>query len=191
MILPVNIKKELINFSEIYKRLGCSKQNISYWNAHFYSTQSQRSIRSVIENAVVLFGLSPEDSEMLANSAGLTLYPSCGNLYEFLELHYNGKIKELSENALISERMLRYYKKITPTKQALLAIAVYLNCGSSETDALLRSYGYCLSKSSAADIAVMWFIDNNTNKNGNVLLTEINIVLDNMGLPLLMTRQIC
>lgn len=138
----------------------------------------------------MLFGLSLEASEILANSAGLTLYPSCGNLYEFLKLHYNGKLKKLSENALISERMLRYYKKITPTKQALLAIAVSLNCGLSETDALLRSYGYCLSKSSAADIAVMWFIDNNTCKNGSMLLAEINAVLDNMGLPLLMTRQI-
>lgn len=170
--------------------LGCSKQNISYWSAHSYSTQSQKSIRDVIENASVLFELSLEDSEMLANSAGLTLYPSCGNLYEFLDMHYKGKLKELSENALISERMLRYYKKIIPTKQALLAIALSLNCGSSEINALLRSYGYCLSKSSAADIAVMWFIDNNTNKNGGMILSEINIVLDSMGFPLLMTRQI-
>lgn len=137
----------------------------------------------------MLFELSLEESEMLANSAGLTLYPSCGNLYEFLTMHYKGKLKNLSENAIISERMLRYYKKITPTKQALLAIAVSLKCGLSETDSLLRSYGYCLSKSSAADTTVMWFIDNNTYINGNVLLAEINIVLDNMGLPLLMTRQ--
>lgn len=127
---------------------------------------------------------------MLANSAGLTLYPSCGNLYEFLDMHYKGKLKNLYENAVMSERMLRHYKKITPTKQALLAIAVSLNCGLSEVDALLRSYGYCLSKSSAADIAVMWFINNNTYKNGGRLLAEINIVLDNMSLPLLMTRQI-
>lgn len=137
----------------------------------------------------MLFELSLEESEMLANSAGLTLYPVCGNLYKFLDTHYKGKLKNLSENAVISERMLRYYKKIAPTKQALLAIAVSLNCGLSETDSLLRSYGYCLSKSSAADIAVMWFIDNNTYKNGSVLLAEINIVLYNMGLPLLMTRQ--
>lgn len=137
----------------------------------------------------MLFELSFEESEMLANSAGLSLYPARGNLFEFLAMNYKGKLKNLSENAVISERMLRYYKKITPTKQALLAIAVSLNCGLSETDSLLRSYGYCLSKSSAADIAVMWFIDNNTYISGNMLLTEINIVLDNMGLPLLMTRQ--
>lgn len=169
--------------------LGCSKQNISYWSANSCSTQFKKSIHSVIENAAVLFGLSSEESEMLANSAGLTLSPVCGNLHEFLTIHYKGKLKDLSGNAVISERMLRYYKKIAPTKQALLAIAVSLNASLSETDALLRSYGYCLSKSSAADIAVMWFINNNTYKNGSILLTEMNIVLDNMGLPLLMTRQ--
>lgn len=137
----------------------------------------------------MLFELSLEDSETLANSAGLSLYPVCGNLYEFLDTHYKEKLKNLYENAVMSERMLRYYKKITPTKQALIAIAVSLNCGLSETDVLLRSYGYCLSKSSAADVAVMWFINNNTYRNGGRMLAEINIVLDNMGLPLLMTRQ--
>lgn len=171
-------------------KLGCSKQNISYWNANSYSTQFKKSILEVIENAAVLFGLSPEGAEMLANSAELTLSPICGNLHEFLTMHYKNKLKNLSENAVISERMLRYYKKIVPTKQALLAIAVSMNVGLSETDALLRSYGYCLSKSSAADITVMWLINNNTYKNGSMLLTEINIILDNMGLPLLMTRQI-
>lgn len=137
----------------------------------------------------MLFGLSLEASEVLANSAGLSLHPAYGNLYEFLDMHYKGKLKNLSEDAVISERMLRYYKKITPTKQALLAIAVSLNCELNEINDLLKCYGYCLSKSSAADIAVMWFIDNNMHKNGSALLTEINIVLYNMGLPLLMTRQ--
>ncbi len=182
-------KKNRINLSEIYQRLGCSKQNISYWTTNSYSTQSQKSIRTVIENAVVLFGLSLEDSEILANSAGLSLNPACGNLYKFLAVHYKGKLKNLSENAAISERMLRYYKKITPTKQALLAIALSMNCSLSETDVLLHSYGYCLSKSSAVDATVMWFMNNNTYRNGGRLLVEINIVLDNMGLPLLMTRQ--
>lgn len=139
----------------------------------------------------MLFELSLENSEILANSAGLSLHSSCGKLYEFIDLKYKGKLKDLSENAVISERMLRYYKKITPTKQALLAIAVSLNCGLDEINDLLRSYGYCLSKSFAADIAVMWFIENNIYKHGSMLLTEINIVLENMGLPLLMTRQIC
>lgn len=85
--------------------------------------------------------------------------------------------------------MLRYYKKIIPAKQALLAIAVSLNLGLTETDGLLHSCGYCLSKSSAADTAVMWFLENNTYRNGGRLLSEINTVLDEMGLPLLMTRQ--
>ncbi len=133
--------------------------------------------------------MSAVDAECLANSSGLTLAPICANLYEFLSMRYKGKLKNLYENALISERMLRYYKKITPTKQALLAIAVSLNCDLSETDALLHSYGYCISRSSAEDVTVIWFMNNNTYKNGGRLLTEINIVLESMGLPLLMTRQ--
>lgn len=169
--------------------LGCSKQHVSYWGIHSYSTQAKKSIYKIINNSVTLFGLSAEEAELLANSAGLSLYPADGNLYEFLKLHYKGKLKNLSENAVISERMLRYYKKIVPTKQALFAIAISLNCNLSEIDTLLRKYGYCLSDSAVTDSVIIWFINNNTYKNGSILLTEINIVLDNMGLPLLMTRQ--
>lgn len=104
-------------------------------------------------------------------------------------MRYKGKLKELCENALISERMLRYYKKIVPTKQALLAIAVSMDCNMSEIDELMRKYGYCISDSVVADAVVRWFINNRSNKSGTRLLSEINIVLDNMGLPLLMTRQ--
>jgi hypothetical protein len=170
--------------------LGCSKQNISYWGMHSYSTQLKKSIYRIINNSVALFELSDEEAELLANSAGLSIHPNDGNLYEFLNLHYKGKLKGLYENALISERMLRYYKKITPTKQALLAIAISLNCNLSEIDELLRKYGYCISCSVVADSVVGWFINNHSEKNRAELLLEINIVLDDMGLPLLMTRQI-
>lgn len=169
--------------------LGCSKQNISYWGMHSYSTQSKKSIYRIINNSISLFELSDKEAELLANSAGLSLHSNNGNLYEFLDLHYKGKLKDLYENALISERMLRYYKKITPTKQVLLAIAISLNCNLSEIDELLRGYGYCISCSVAADSVVSWFINNRSGKNGAELLLIINIVLDDMGLPLLMTRQ--
>lgn len=169
--------------------LGCSKQNISYWGMHSYSTQSKKSIYRIINNSILLFKLSDKEAELLANSAGLSLHLNEGNLYEFLDLHYKGKIKDLYENALISERMLRYYKKITPTKQALLAIAISLNCNLSEIDELLRRYGYCISCSVISDSVVSWFINNRLEKNGTELLLKINIVLDDMGLPLLMTRQ--
>lgn len=85
--------------------------------------------------------------------------------------------------------MLRNYKSIVPTKQALLAILTVLNFSAADMDELLRSYGYCLSESLAADAVVRWYADNSRPRyNGAGLLNEINDVLEKMGLPLLMTR---
>lgn len=105
-------------------------------------------------------------------------------------LKYSGKPKNLSSAAGISERMLRSYKSKIPTKQALLAIVIALALSVSEIDGILRSYGYCLSESVAADVVVKWYLENSPKtKNGAGLLNEINDVLDKMGLPLLMTRM--
>ena len=98
-----------INLSEVYSRLGCSKQNISYWEIHCDSTQSGKSILRVIHSARELLGLTDDEAEKLANSAGLSLDYEGGSLMEIL--NYSGKSCELSANALISERMLRHYKK--------------------------------------------------------------------------------
>lgn len=98
-----------INLSEIYSILGCSKQNVSYWEIHCDSTQSGNSILRVVRGARELFELTDDEAEQLANSAGLSLYFEGGSLIEVLE--YQGKVCELSSNALISERMLRSYKK--------------------------------------------------------------------------------
>lgn len=98
-----------INLGEIYTMLGCSKQNVSYWEFHCDSTQSKKSILSVVHAAQKLFRLSDDDAEKLANSAGLSLFCEGGSLLE--TLNYSGRICELGANALISERMLRHYKK--------------------------------------------------------------------------------
>lgn len=85
--------------------------------------------------------------------------------------------------------MLRNYKKIVPTKQALLAIVIALSFPGSDIDRILRSYGYCLSESLAEDVVVKWYVNNSLQRNnGAGLLNEINDVLETMGLPLLMTR---
>lgn len=98
-----------INISEIYSMLGCSKQNVSYWEINCDSTQSGNSILRVVRSARELFELTDDEAEQLANSAGLSLCFEGGCLVEVLE--YRGKVCELSANALISERMLRNYKK--------------------------------------------------------------------------------
>lgn len=98
-----------ITLCEVYSRLDCTKQNISYWEIHCDSTQSGKSILRVIHSARELFGLNDDEAEKLANSAGLSLDYEGGSLMEIL--NYSGKVCELSANALISERMLRHYKK--------------------------------------------------------------------------------
>lgn len=69
-----------------------------------------------------------------------------------------------------------------------MAIAVYLKFTVDETDALLKRYGYCLSKSVAADVVTAWFIEAHVEFSGAKLLEEINDILEKMGVPLLMTR---
>ena len=104
-------KSNKINLGEIYSMLGCSKQNISYWELHCDSTQAAGSIRRVVRSAEEMFELSEPEAEQLANSAGLSLCREGGNLLDILE--YSGGICALGNSAMISERMLRHYKKIS------------------------------------------------------------------------------
>lgn len=177
--------KNGVKLCEVYSLLGCSRQNVSYWELHSDSTQSRHSIRNVIERAERLFELNADEAETLANSAGLSLSFEGGDLLK--DLGYEGRKCDLCRGAVISERMLEYYKK-TPTKQALIAIAVYLKLTVCEMNRLLKRYGYCLSESSAADAVTVWFMKTCSDISGAALLEEINDVLEKMGLPLLMTR---
>lgn len=98
-----------LRLGDVYALLGCSKQNVSYWEVHCDSTQSRNSVYSVIRKATELFGLNENEAEQLANSAGLSLYFEGGELLK--QLGYNGKHCIISKDAAISERMLRHYKK--------------------------------------------------------------------------------
>ncbi len=102
-------KKNGITLYEVYSLLGCSKQNVSYWEFHSDSTQSKRSVFNVIHKAKKLFGLNKNQSEALANCAGLSLMFEGGEIIK--NLNYHGRICDLYNGAMISERMLRYYKK--------------------------------------------------------------------------------
>lgn len=68
-----------------------------------------------------------------------------------------------------------------------MAIALSLNISLGELRTLLKKYGYCLSESVAADMVVQWFLTYQDIRGGK-LLFMINEVLEEMGLPLLMTR---
>lgn len=62
-----------------------------------------------------------------------------------------------------------------------------LNMNLDEQRIILKKYGYCLSDSVAADMVVKWFVDTCQNAEGEIL-PAVNEVLEEMGLPLLMTR---
>lgn len=171
----------------VYQLIGCTKQNVSYWAHHSYSTQSRKNIFKVIENARELFVLHEHEAETLANSAGLSLKFEGGDL--LAHLGYTGKKNELCEKAMISERMLRLYCHKTPTKQTLTALAVSLGKSSEELDRLLHKYGYCLSDSIIGDVVVKWNLNEYNGSLNKSLIYTINGVLSEMGLPLLMTRQ--
>lgn len=172
--------------------MGCSKQDVSRWENNPCSTQAQtkNTKLSVILKASVLFGLTENETEALANKAGLSLSAHENGLAEVLK-YRSGKYHDLLRQAAVSERMFQYYMAgKTPTKQALLALAISLGLSLSEIDSLLHKYGYCLSRSLSNDAVVLWFLTNDNYKNGLLLLHSLNEVLDDLGLPILMTKLI-
>lgn len=68
-----------------------------------------------------------------------------------------------------------------------MAIMLSLNMSLDELRTILKKYGYCLSESVAADMVVKWFVTYR-NDGGEKILYTVNEVLEEMGLPLLMTR---
>lgn len=111
-------------------------------------------------------------------------------LVEIIEKCSSGQRRQLYHLA-VSERMIQYYLAgKTPTKQALLAIAILLELSVKGTEELLWGYGYSLSDSLANDAVVRWFWENNCILSRADLLYEINETLEYLNLPLLMTKQI-
>lgn len=64
--------------------IGCIKQNVLYWSKHSHSTQSRKSIYKTIQLAADVFGLSEEEAELFANSAGLSFEYEEGKILEKL-----------------------------------------------------------------------------------------------------------
>lgn len=172
---------------EIYALLGCSKQQLSYWQINPYSTSSiyNKTKRQVIQKAQKLFSLSPEQAEDLANKAGLTLErPPIFRLSDILD-RFHTKNSLIYQRAFVTERMFFYYKNGDHiTKESLLALAVLSGLAADETDILIRQCGFCLSRSMPADAIVAWFLQCRDLADVN----SINEVLYELELPLLGTR---
>ena len=146
----------------------------------------------MIVNAGKLFELNSEETEALANKAGLSLnrqetFPSC---FAMLKKKYKRNNQSIYKNANISERMFQYIKtEKNPTKETAMAIAVAMNMNREDTQRLLRSAGYVLSKSIPSDMVILWMLSNKEEKQNTPLLFRINEVLYELNLPLLMTRE--
>ena len=178
--------------SDVYESLGCTKTDISRWSRNPFTTQAvmKKHKLNVIRSAAVLFDLSEDLAESLAHKAGLSLRTGENALAELLRNCGSAK-RRLIYHSAVSERMIQYYiAGKEPTKQALLAIAISLGMREEEIGDLLGKYGYCLSASLANDAVVRWYLGNGIGANAQSLLSGINETLDDLGLPLLMTKAI-
>lgn len=139
-----------------------------------------------------MFSLNDKEAEDLANKAGLTLEPkeSFQTCLIILKNKYEKKSRLFYQNANISERMFQYIKNgKKPTKETTLAIAVSMNLTPEDTQRLLRSAGYVLSKSIPSDAVILWLLSNEEHNQNASKLFQINEVLYALDMPLLMTRE--
>ncbi len=146
----------------------------------------------VIKNVQSLFSLNDKEAEDLANKVGLTLEQkeSFQTCLIILKNKYEKKSRLFYQNANISERMFQYIKNgKNPTKETTLAIAVSMNLTPEDTQRLLRSAGYVLSKSIPSDAVILWLLSNEEHNQNASKLFQINEVLYALDMPLLMTRE--
>ena len=139
--------------------------------------------------AGIVFNLSDDERENLANKAGFTLEGS-DDYYKYLNKLIQlsqKKNKTICYEALVSERMYRHFKSgYIPPKTSILAIAIALELKPEEIYILLKKMGYVLSESIGFDMVVKYLLEN-PHSPKNVLY--INEILYELHLPLLMTRE--
>jgi hypothetical protein len=134
--------------------------------------------------------LGGEEAEALANKAGLSLQR--GKDFAECLRALTGPARanrKFYDSALVSERMFQYFRRgAVPPKETLLAISIALGLGVDGTRQLLKKAGYALSASLPGDAATLWLMSHPSGKGGD-MLSRVNDVLYELGLPLLMTRE--
>ncbi|MDR0272669.1 MAG: hypothetical protein LBI27_05065 [Clostridiales bacterium] len=143
----------------------------------------------VIKTAGKHFGLCANETESLANKAGLSLCAdeSFKKMFGDLLCEYPESKRRLCEMSLVSERMFRYIKEGRfLKKEPVLSLAISMGASFETIQTLLKKAGYVLSNSLPNDAVVMWILRNEIKKNPVYLANEI---LESLGLPLLMTGE--
>jgi|GEM_PF-554656 len=195
-------KKSGVSASSIYSMLEIKHQYMAKWRTN-PSTLTKGNLKyKTILRAANLFGLSEIETEELANKAGLSithlndLETAEVQKNEIFARHFNdiisthnGKLKDLYDTAMVSERMFRYLRNGKHIKkEPLLAILLTLTQQIGTIQDCLKTAGFVLSKSLPNDTVIMWTIENEPNYSETSFAYHINTTLDQLGLPLLMTR---
>lgn len=185
-------KKEqgIRRLEEVYRLLGTSRQNAAFWERNPCSTHKKASKYQVVRNATTLFYLTGQEAEALANKTGLTLYSGKSFAYELEQLLQKHGIKGsvCYKKANISERMYQYIAKgRNPTKETALALSLSLDLTLVEIELLLKAAGYVLSKALPNDMVIFYLITHPEECDSH-LVFYINEVLEDLQMPLLMTR---
>jgi hypothetical protein len=184
-------KKHMCTLNEVYALIGIKKQYIFYWRNNPFSVQTKyKTKQNVINSAGKIFQLNNDEKENLANKAGFSLYADenfAAYLAEILSAHSN-KESYLRDMAMISDRMFRYIKSGKfLRKEAVLALGISLNPEIDALHVFVKKAGYVLSDSIPGDAVVKWLLLNKKTGRTNPVM-YINEVLENLKLPLLMTR---
>ena len=137
-----------------------------------------------------VFPLSLEETEVLANKAGLSVvYFDAEKGFPFFDTRWFHTSGQLGCEANVTERMLEYIKAgMRPAKETLLAIAISVGYSVEKIQHLLKTCGYVLSDSIPADIVILYYLKNNRMLSGTSLVWQINAVLEELELPLLGTK---
>lgn len=143
--------------------------------------------------AAEVFELTLEETEALANKAGLSLAfldTKDSFLSEYFRICSGDKTQELVAKSNVTERMLEYIKKGThPSKETIIAVAIAEGLTLDNIQTLLKRTGYILSRSLPNDMVVLYFLEHRTSSSGSAsLVWQINLVLDELNLPMLGTR---
>jgi len=197
-----------LTLDDVWARLGVKSQHISYWNHHPASS----SMRSNVKYKVILlskdvFSLCEEETEALANKAGLSVYyhflngsstysnknenKDFSSSFQRFLLTYDGKMKSLYESAQIDERMFRNIKLGRHLKkESIIALCIAMGLNVADIQQLLMKARYILSSSLINDMVIMWMLTNNCDSmTPTMKIVSINEELDSLQLPLLMTHS--
>lgn len=175
----------------VYSLLGTNRNTLYYWQKNL-NTQTKEGFKyEVIITASKLFELDSEETELLANKAGLSMCSDEDFVETFRTIlkNYPESYRYLCEISLVSERMFRYIRDgVYQRKEPILALAISMGENLDNIQVLLKKSGYILSDSLPQDVVIMWMYRQLFDRAEN-LVALINETLYELDLPLLMTRE--